>query len=318
MEGHYSKKQEEYMDNIHLPDSACNSKWEDTLYNPLRGNIDDLLKNSSTDSILYIGCGPDAPLFNCNLNKRSTLNNLNKITFSDISLKYLKDCKTKMNGLRKKLKYVQEDITQGLAEYYFFIMKRIFKYCDSAADLQTKLEDANKSITFLLDNYPCDSDDLNNDLYHFIYSEMVATYTGIPTITFCEKELKQLRSKGFISHEDAESLNKLVLEIWRKYNDKVLENHITNLTTRLKPNGIIVIATDIEKVFDDPAIESISSINTQLSKLIFNDIQPITSLNADDFIEWDDSIRNDNLNINSPSLKPHFHKVVTLAYKKVA
>ena len=64
MESTYIEAQESYMDTIHLPDSyQAKDNWEKTLYTPLREFLNRCIaRRTTSNSFLYLGCGPKAPL----------------------------------------------------------------------------------------------------------------------------------------------------------------------------------------------------------------------------------------------------------------
>ena len=205
----YVTAQESYMDTIHLPDSnQAKNNWEETLYRPLRYFVKSTrLESNNTPSLLYVGCGPNAPLLTSTESEDLEFyRRFKNICLSDYSERYLQDSHDKITTRYPVANVLttHHDITQGLSTLFFNLISTILNNPSDEKRIINQLNFIEKNISFISDAVFADR--LNEprtteEKYDLICSEMVATYTGIPTLVFIEKTLSEWLKKGVFGQE---------------------------------------------------------------------------------------------------------------------
>ncbi len=284
MSSNYQSDQEKYMDSFHVPDS-CSSQWEDTLYCPLRTRIIPLIRDSleaGATSFAYVGPGPKTPLTE-NQEIQTLLSCFRRVVLYDISKRYLEQAKARVKPFIDRnamLETKVHDVTRGLGEHFH--------------DWLYKYKRNRKYPYFNLSHIP--SNHFVEEKIDLVYSELVATYTGVPALFSFEQ-----RTKLFI--EDFPEL----IESWQYYNRHVASNHIDELLSWLRPNGNVVVATDIEKRYIGSPERSILS---------FGDSNPLRKstrlIDLDETIMWDDTLVHQQ---KTSSFRPHHHLVGFYVYR---
>jgi len=298
----YGISQETYMDTIHIPDSKS-KKWNDTLYSPIQNSIKNILDKDlvgNKNTMVYIGPGPDSPLFNGNKESNNIIGRFSKVILLDLSKKYLEKSKQTLEEKYKNTEFVvyPYDITHGLSNKFYNLVRYIISERD---DYDIIIQLIDREYKTIINESNALYDILKNEKIDFAYSEMVATYTGVPSLYEYEKNTKS-------PFDD----NKCLLDIWKYYNDKVATFHFENMLNLVSVDGLVSIVTDIEKIFTSEDKKIIS---------VFSNGNPLKNINVfankifiDENILWDDTVRHDNEFL--ASIEPHLHRVGLYAYSR--
>ena len=286
----YASMQEKYMDEIHIAESAKYADvWGQSLYQPMHQKLLEFIETTATkyNDFAYIGCGPNAPLFYTDLGIK-IINKFENITLIDLSKRYLRTAQFKGECLFPKINMqtIACDITGGLGDLF------TEKIINSA---RNQIAPGSLSLPSILKgNLPANS-------YDCIYSELVATYTGVPALKYFEEKCR--------AKEDLQNC----LNVWQGYNDKVVKLHIADMYNALRNHGISFLATDIEKRYKNNHFPCVAAVTKKsLSRPSIN-FYP-SYLNED--IIWDDTSLDKYNRSTETSTFPHYHIVGCYGYKK--
>lgn len=300
------------MDDIYIADSKrCALSWNDSLYRPLQSLLYNSLQsfNQSRDIFVYIGCGPNAPIFDAEDHCLQEIAQFKKIILLDISEQYLAQAQQKALQCfsDKVIECYVYDITNGLCNFFYQELMSIFISDKARNNTITK-----NHLAILEKNI---RDNIQERIFFpikeccYIYSELVATYTGIPAIYDFEMRLNQIQ----------DSQNKtmdFIYDLWKIYNEYIYLFHLKDLSNFTRQEGRITIATDIEKIYIENNYDSIPSFRNvdfipqqhfSKNKLIYKNHNII----------WDDSDLEKYDALAHNNTLPHLHRVGFYTYEKV-
>lgn len=288
MGSRYEAEQERYMDHVHVPDSSS-QQWESTLYGPLRQQVAPLLERAITAgarSFGYIGPGPSAPLV-VGPRMQRLVRRLSHVTLFDISKRYLRDATTRLAalGMTASTTPIVHDITHGNStRFHTWVHRHLAAFANG------------EKVSAFQYNEPQLHGENAELRFDFIYSELVATYTGVPAIFSFEQET------GLLAEQ-----NDLLLMAWQQYNEAAVSAHLSELLTWAAPGGTVVVATDVEKVHLGKGVSPISS---------FHSLNPLSEhgrlTSHDESIMWDDTAAHEH---KTAYFRPHHHRVGVYVYR---
>lgn len=165
-----------------------------------------------------------------------------------------------------------------------------------------------------------------------LYSEMVATFTGIPTYMKAEAFWQQFTNNqmlnfdrlgigqymqeskhGLYGNEGLTTLHEQLLKIWQIYNSYSYSLQLKVLMPLLSKNGRIAVITDTLKKFDDTTITSRPSFVGPFPSQPKELDEVFIGFNEE--IWWKDEIHSEKSVTGIDSLKSHSHFVETRVYK---
>jgi hypothetical protein len=306
----YESSQLKYMADVHITDAMLYSDvWDVSLYDPLRTKLlKSLMGEGDKENFVYIGCGPLAPIIQEGTEVFDEISKFEKIVLIDISESYLSQAKGRLEEIfsLKEITCCVYDITHGMSEFFYRLMLSLSKGDSSGfVDRVGYLRDVFFQVInrFFYDSYPLPVSNSS-----FIYSELVATYTGIPALFDCEVQLARYEV-------DVKSLVEEVLPVWQMYNEKVYKHHILDLTKMIGETGRIMIATDIEKIYLENNFSPVSSF----TKIDFPTDLVIEDFNIkyfDQDIMWDDSGSHKFDESAQMNISAHVHRIGAYTYER--
>ena len=266
---------------------------------------------------IYIGVGSYAPLFQNQQVIERLKDRLHEITLIDISEEALISSKKTVSEKfpLAKVNSVVADVTRGLAQSFNMFIDRLFEKLQRATltvnDYNFIIEDVqlhknNPSLAAIFESHKINKGD-------FIYSEMVATFTGTPTMYSVEKRFEKLA--GTIDREKIENFLKNARTLWQKFNDQSFTIQIENYASLITGAGILAIAGDTDKIFDDNKQPSISTFFAQ--KKNFPEIkhgQNIVFKYSYSPILWRDISDDKNIESAVAAHESHSHRVIFNVY----
>jgi len=266
----YVELQEEYMNDIHLPDfKAADELWDTTLYKPLQeylGALLDTLESTRSTTFVYIGAGPEAPLLFNKMHKLKIVSRIDNLLLVDISTRFLKKAEEKVRRAYSKLnvKTACIDITGGIGKIFSDDLVALVEESDTLLDLKERINGLtiytrqdNKSD--ILVSNSIDIPDNALKVGDIVYSELLATFTGTPAMFKLEKNIVRKFGISVNSQRDWVETKAELQSLWQRYNEIAYLYQLSIMARLVKRDGLLAIATDTEKRFEDPSIVSIFS-----------------------------------------------------------
>ncbi len=250
----YQSAQFKYMTDVHISDAnLCEEVWKTSLYTPLQ---EKLAKSLSAlpckETFVYIGCGPLAPIIEKGTSCFKEIAQFEQIVLIDISETYLYQAKARLSKLfpDKVISYYVYDITNGLSEVFYKLVTSLLN--GNQSTFIDRLNYLQENFELIMGRLLPDKILLPISNASYIYSELVATYTGIPALFECELKLNKY-------DENVEESVARIFPLWQIYNERIFSYHVSNLTDMINKSGVISIATDIEKIYLNKDVEDVSS-----------------------------------------------------------
>ncbi|NMR27147.1 hypothetical protein HH219_16680 [Pseudoalteromonas sp. NEC-BIFX-2020_015] len=306
----YQNAQLSYMQNVHISDTnLCEDAWKISLYAPLQKQLSkSLASQPCKNSFVYIGCGPLAPIIEKGTPCFSEIEKYNRIILLDISETYLLQAKKRLSKLfpDKDISFHTYDITNGLSEVFYNLITSLFN--GNSSTFLDRVEYLNSNFEEIINRL---SPDINFPPIvgaSYIYSELVATYTGIPALFDCESELSK-------NTENVELLLAHIFPLWQIYNERIFSYHLSDLGRMLAAKGKISVATDVEKIYCQNNCDDIASFR-KVDYPITSSIEGVSIKSFDQEIMWDDSGQhkyNQSVHLNTLA---HVHRVGFYSYEK--
>lgn len=306
----YKSAQLKYMTDIHISDAnLCEDIWKTSLYEPLRERLTQSLQAQSCKEIfVYIGCGPLAPIIEEGTQCFREIAKFDRIVLIDISETYLLQAQSRLDQLfsDKVISYYVYDITNGLSEVFYKLITSLLHgdkstFIDRTGYLKENFEQIINRIAPDQTLAPV----LNAS---YIYSELVATYTGIPALFDYELKLTEYG-------EDVKPLIKEIYPIWQAYNERIYSYHVSDLAEMVSASGVISVATDIEKIYLNDDVNDVGSFRDINFPIAF-DAEELKIKYFDQETMWDDSGNHkydQSAHINTSA---HLHRIGSYTYEK--
>jgi hypothetical protein len=306
----YKSAQLKYMTDIHMSDaSLCEEIWKTSLYEPLRERLSQSLQaQTCKEKFVYIGCGPLAPIIEEGTQCFREISKFDQIVLVDISETYLLQAKSRLDQIfsDKTISYYVYDITNGLSEVFYKLITSLLHggkstFIDRVGYLKENFEQIINRIA--PDQVAPPVSDAS-----YIYSELVATYTGIPALFDCEH---MLTAYGV----DVKPLMERIFPFWQAYNERVYSYHVSNLSEMVSVSGVVSVATDIEKIYLKDDINNVGSFSDINFPMTF-DIEGLKVKDFDKETMWDDSGSHkydQSAHINTSA---HLHRIGSYTYEK--
>jgi len=332
----YDRLQQEYLATVHIPDlTMFQNRWETTLYAPLRSKFINHLPNGIARELLYIGPGPNAPLFRgptSSFAGDTVARRVKKLVLADVCPSVLQDAKQELASRFPDLE-TQEltiDISGGRGEALLQYLCDSLNSSNSTEELEERLnrdatrlesESAVASGTYL--KQACIEQGVTQQ-FDVVYSEMVASFTGTAPVMAFETATKRKFSGQLRAEKGAEILERLttkILNIWQRYNDAVFRLHILSLSHVLKEDGVMIIATDVEKKFAAPGKGSIFSftstdlpdVDTTVARLDMRYMHESATWWVDQPFDFPITIEG----VRAEYFLAHKHRISLVVYKKM-
>lgn len=259
----YESLQRKYLDYIHIPDYGQFTKdWERSLYGPLRANVAETLKFPHLSGTFgYVGPGINVPLFRDGIQNEEFQHHMEGIVLVDVSVEVLGEATRSMAQCwdGPNVSALAFDITGGLGSAW---TKFLDNLCELPVDqLLASIQNASEpSNVYAWDGGTVSKVPFKDDLA-VIYSEMVASFTGTPSLMAFETTLKTRAESDESVRGSVPEILKAVRKLWQRYNDVAYRTQIALMAEMVRPDGIIVVALDTEKRFDDRAKDSVFSFS---------------------------------------------------------
>lgn len=312
-----------YNERIHGPDAnhpVAKVRWEKTLHKPLRANMAQIVKNVSRGkkiSMAYIGVG-NAPLFRIgDPNTLRILNQLKKLYIFDVSKSQLAEGLANIRkvadsyGIEIQIEASLLDVTAGFANEY---LKSLVSIVDSSSSMAEVSQQMNGNSVLERMREPSLSNLGLPSGIDLIYSEMVATFPGIPANIQFENKLRE----KFAGRRDFDQLwpgiEKRLHSFFQKFNDLSLQVQARVMSAMGQSGSHLAIATDTTKIYDNPGLPSLFSFTTTHMPAILDLIPKWIG----EGIKWDDSTHDQSqaaVQEGNHALQPHKHLVVEQVYQ---
>jgi len=306
----YAISQQNYMDSVHISDAIkCDKEWKNSLYTPLQSQLEKSLKkhNGGYDQFVYIGPGPLAPIVERDTDCFAEINKYKNIVLLDLSETYLFQAKKKLSAMfpGKTITCHTYDVTNGLSDIFYRLITSLLKCDNSYLSNISYLEDNFDTILNGMNPPRCKLPVYGAD---YIYSELVATYTGVPALFDFESKLNKLNG-------ESDCLLDRILPLWQSYNELVFRHHVNSLGEMLAYGGHTSIATDVEKIYVNKSIENVNGFNNEnyIPTSCWDNLK-LKYCNEDTM--WDDSGNHkydESTHINTLA---HLHRVGFYTYEK--
>lgn len=310
----YNELQQRYVWTIQISDYGWFTKpWEETLYIPLRTWIRKLLSVNNNITLGYCAPGPHAPALICG---DTMINRLSKIYIYDICSEVVEKAREiifdRISNERKTEVIGRIlDLSGGAG----IALSKFYSKLIELPSLEEMVKELNKqdNIDKILSEINLNDSLYEGELLDVIYSEMVASFTGTPPLIALRTKLFKMYSKE--QDQKIQNVLSAASRFWRKYNDVVYPKHIKLLRSLTKLNGIIAVAVDTSKIYDDGTIEK--SFSKGLPS-VTDGVERIEMINP---IEWRDHESEFIVKISGRDVndfKAHKHSVELVAYKVVS
>jgi hypothetical protein len=264
--GDYRAIQQRYLDQVHIPDYGWFTKpWETSLYGKLRPAVLKVMQNMNHPnkmSMLYVAPGPHAPLFSDMSLLKEFKKVISKITVADILPSVVFTAAAKLQPqLEIKIESAIEDLTAGCGDALCNVLLDLSKEKDIDV-LLTRIGNTDAIMSLVLPQNSIkavaasavEKFKNNYDNYQFdvVYSEMVASFMGTaPLIGFRSAIYKSFQKNDLTK---VDMIIQAAEKIWKRFNDAIFDLHVHILGELVANNGMLIIATDTQKIFDDPTI----------------------------------------------------------------
>lgn len=273
----------QYMVNIQEPDyQKFKAHWERTLYEPLRQEVKKQLGTGTKLRMAYAAPGYRAPAISA-----STFNYLDELLLLDIdegildaAKKFLQQhFKTKIRNLLT----LEIDLLGSLAEKFYSL-------CIEAMDPERLKSQwlgefpsyVAASLQEITDSHVIEIPSSLAGRYDLVYSEMLASYCGLPAYIMAESKLFNYLITTEQDEEQARNryrqLVTFLRRAWVTFNDLSYRLQLIVLAKLARPGGKILIATDTVKVFDHPyeGLPPIEAFSKPLNKDLPNEVSVLT------------------------------------------
>jgi SIR2-like domain len=323
----YEILQDKYLATIHIPDYTLFTRpWEQTLYEPLRARVSKILQ-SRTDgaAFAYIGPGPHAPLF-ASPSRALIARKMEKLCLVDISKKVLEGCKNQLCNAGPKIDSFQLDISAGSGGRLAQELMHRLRSSKNLTELDASI-DPEKLIAKIVSASNMHEADILfpevefHDKFDIVYSEMVASFTGTAPLMAFDTTLRMRYSTEIGREGGRESFERICLKglrLWQTYNDRVYELQLRAMLPLLRPTGILIVATDVEKKFDDSSVSSVYSFTTRGLPRISTDGLRLRKLD-EELMFWRDHRFNLLTEIGGTNVNyflAHTHRIAIAEYEK--
>ena len=277
--GDYRALQQRYLEQVHIPDYGWFTEpWDSTLYMPLRNAMAKTLatltpQQRSGWSLLYVAPGPHAPLF-----ADAEEPQLSKLA-RDVSSVYVLDLlpgvvSTARDNVRERLESsakvtgIIADLTGGAGDAACRLFYNLLEQNDRPEDILTQVQDTERLVSLILgpDDAPATASATAEALTTeegsvnatVTYSEMVASFSLTAPIMSFRSALYQ-KYAPTVSTLLLQDIMAAVGRVWQQANDRMFKFHLEIMARATRVNGLVVIAMDTEKCFDDNAMPTVSS-----------------------------------------------------------
>lgn len=314
-----------YNERIHAPEAEhpiAKVKWETTLSRPLRQNMREIIRRLPGKNLKmsYIGVG-NAPLFNIkDPLTREILGSVKELHIYDISQAQLEIGLKKIQTLIEALGVSTTvhphilDVTSGYASEYFKLLGDAVDHAHSMPELLEILNSKNLISQMQIPEVQNRDLMINADL---IYSEMVATFPGIPTNIQFENRVREKFGKSPNFDNSWHGVSKRLHVLFQQFNYRSVQVQAQLMRSMGRSGSIVAIATDIAKIYDDPKYPSLFSLPEDTLPTIDGLIPISISAVHNSRIMWDDSVHETDSSVITPgnhSLQPHKHRVIESVY----
>jgi hypothetical protein len=326
----YRPLHQKYITSVHSPDYQNFSMyWEDTLYKELRGTIVPLVEGKK-NRFGYIGPGAHAPFFSDAESNGRLEGKIEKIFMIDVLRDTLEHARKSLSNFWKSMptSLMEYDITGGLGDRWCLFLRSLLKVGSLKAMEDLSEEHLNTRNAWQFETPVAEIPEA--DRVHFLFSEMVASFTGTPPLMAFHRALKDGYGKN-PSSADLDLIAKILRTVkiaWQRFNDSSYQKQMFLSSSLLMPEGQLVVVVDTEKVFQAPGKERLESFfdysllrKNQNGNLKFED-KTIKS------IWWNDhpygippekegmEIETEKVEMEDDNFLTHLHKVETLCFRK--
>jgi hypothetical protein len=317
----FGQGHQRYLEKLHAHDYGWFAgSWDRTLYGPLRARVWAVLQQMRTSenmTLAYVGPGPHAPLFASDSLGKLIWQEIGKVVLFDIADGVLSSARDALERLKPNdpptiVETVQHDVTGPLGEEFHKGWRRVLeeKQPDKMiAELEKCLDKWYSMSTDpqLPRNYAEACSKLRWAPYDLVYSEMVGSFTGTPSLMGFVVELAR---KLDMASDDFKKVMAVARSVWQAYNLAILECHFVSLRDSVKEGGLVVVAVDVEKRFHDPTFPPIFSLPAGSSVRLPADLkgfgpeaEPIVWLDHDSWTAYAAK------GLLAEDFRPHAHKV---------
>ena len=304
--------QDTYMREIHLSDYAVSRPlWDATLYRPLQRYVQEVSRHVAGDNIhlVYVGVGPEAPLFSIAGSEITFAQRVGKLTLIDISEESLKKSSALLRERFPSMEIETRvgDITDGAASRFTQFLAQAVTASASLSEVAHQLApERAMAEVFASQGANPSSESLAADI---VYSEMVATFTGTAAMVAFESELRRKFPFTDETQTQFDEALKRAFECWQAYNDRAYQIQLQWMARLAGPKGIVAVATDTEKRFVDPGESSIFSFTTSsFPEASPNSALQVLPLSMDE-VMWEDSQHTVQDETLTRALLPHRHVI---------
>ena len=278
--GDYRALQQRYLEQVHIPDYGWFTEpWDTTLYKPLRMAVAKALSSLNPQqraawSMLYVAPGPHAPLFADP--EAAAINRHAK----DLANVYLLDIlpgvvAAAKENVRERLSVsvktiaIIADLTAGVGDSMCRLLYNMIEQHDTADSILAFFKDADRAVDAIIgqditastgaaiaDAFTTPEGSVDATLS---YSEMVASFSlTAPVMSF--RSVLYERYGSTASRSLLEDIMAALGVVWCRCNEWLFNLHLELLARATKPGGLVLIAMDTEKRFDDSSTPSVLSV----------------------------------------------------------
>jgi hypothetical protein len=326
----YGRLQDQYTAFIQMQDyGSFSQEWEDTLYQPLRAFTIPMLDRCPPGTrFAYVAPGPHAPLFNDSEQNRRIDDNIGEIVLIDISRSVLRMAKWHIQQHWKNrsasIVECKFDVTGDAGSEWAGVLGKLL-----AAGTLNEIGSALDSL-LAPGRYIGTSDDgwsaatgwdQLGGPFDFIYSEMIASFTGTaPLMAFETLTRRIFAQDNALDHAVVRIRDKVRL-LWQRYNEVVYQQQLRLLARQLAPGGTMVVAFDVEKKYLDSRRPSVYSFTGGTPPKLPSDLGLRMSRDTGNPIWWLDhpeafAVTENTGGHEDDYFLPHHHRVEVLVYEK--
>ena len=327
----YALLQRLYTTQIHMPDYCFfTDPWEQTLYAPLRNSLASAVQENAPADVhlLYLAPGSHAPALT---NRRRVVELLSSVSLMDIDPEVVKTAKTNLTSYLHTPIRIDDytiDFTAGAGQK---LCDALLALCDHSdpAHVITALSTLEQRSA-ILDNVLPESDIPRlafsllgrareagyQELASIAFSEMVASFTGTAVLMAFRSRLYSRCEGRVLPAVLAEVMNNAVC-IWQQYNDRIYKLHLSFLDKVTHPGGLILVAVDTEKQYDDNRISPVSSFSQKAPPI--NDCPGLIVQDPQRALFWRDHAFGFDISIGGVPVndfQSHRHRVELYTYLK--
>jgi hypothetical protein len=317
----YDALQREYTASIHMRDYGWFSKsWEETLYSPLSVMLDHNLAELGPvrPSLIYVAPGPHAPVLS-----KPPRTKLSRLVLSDIDETALAQAHQKLSGstFADRVQVAPIDLTCGAGrEFSQTLSGTVGLPVSDALSLIAEvpwLENRFRDQMSRLDEFIRPIQMETTSVFDIAYSEMVAAFTVTPVLLAFRSRLYQEVKRNRYSEEEADEILRAAVHLWRRYNFLFYKFHLAMLSALLRPGGIVVIAMDTTKIYDDFRTEPEPTFLKDPGTIDTHELTVVVRSNKKLF--WRDHDYGFTTYIHGlaiPDFRPHRHEISVITYVK--